>query len=128
MLGARNRLNIRSLGSAPDFGSAAIVGFQHEVVSEREAREITANHRETDVAVFHLTARVAWHDAGWNGSVCRAPSCNTFCTSLDRIREERNDASEDALAGQRWSALASEQLPPCKAESGAFMNHDCGFR
>ncbi|WP_186207349.1 ATP-dependent DNA helicase [Burkholderia gladioli] len=93
-------------------------------MSEREAREITANHRETDVAVFHLTARVAWHDAGWNGSVCRAPSCNTFCTALDRIREERNDASEDALAGQRWITLAPEQLPPCKAESGAFMNHD----
>ena len=41
--------------------------------------------------MFHLTARVAWHDSRWNGRVCRTPSCNSFCTALDRIREERDD-------------------------------------
>ena len=34
--------------------------------------------------MFHLTARVAWHDSRWNGSVCRQPSCNAFCVALDR--------------------------------------------
>lgn len=24
--------------------------------------------------MFHLTARVAWHDSRWNGTVCRRPS------------------------------------------------------
>lgn len=76
------------------------------------------------MSIFHLTARVAWHDARWNGTVCRAPSCNSFCTALDRIREERDDAAEDALAGKRWSTLSPDELPPCKAESGAFMNDD----
>lgn len=72
--------------------------------------------------MFHLTARVAWHDSRWNGTVCRQPSCNSFCVALDRIREERDDAREDALAGQQWSALDPDELPACKAESGAFMN------
>ncbi|NTX39157.1 AAA family ATPase [Myxococcus sp. CA033] len=74
--------------------------------------------------MFHLTARVAWHDSRWNGSVCRQPSCNSFCAALDRIREERDDAREDALAGTRWSMLTPDELPACKAESGAFMNEE----
>lgn len=78
--------------------------------------------------MFHLTARVAWHDSGWKGSVCRQPSCNSFCTALDRIREERDDGREDSLAGKRWSTLDPEDLPACKAESGAFMNEEAWTR
>ena len=72
--------------------------------------------------MFHLTARVAWHDAQWNGTVCSQPSCNSYCVALDRIREERDDSREDEIAGQRWVALAADAVPACKAESGAFMN------
>lgn len=74
--------------------------------------------------MFHLTLRVAWHDSRWDGGVCRAPSCNSYCVALDRIREGRNDTYEDTLAGRAWKELRSEELPPCKAESGAFMNPD----
>jgi hypothetical protein len=74
--------------------------------------------------MFHLTARVAWHDSRWNGTVCRQPSCNSFCAALDRIREERDDVREDELAGKRWSILDPDALPACKAESGAFMNDE----
>lgn len=74
--------------------------------------------------MFHLTARVAWHDSRWDGTVCRQPSCNSFCIALDRIREERVDAYEDSTAGKRWTVLSPDDLPPCKAESGAFMNDD----
>ncbi|MDE2822640.1 MAG: ATP-dependent RecD-like DNA helicase [Chloroflexota bacterium] len=72
--------------------------------------------------MFHLTARVAWHDSGWDGGVCQAPSCNSFCTALDRIRAERDDDAEDAIAGTPWSKLPPEKHPPCQADSGAFMN------
>ena len=43
----------------------------------------------------HLTLRVAWHDSKWNGQVCAAPSANSFCVMLDRIRVERDDRQED---------------------------------
>ena len=70
----------------------------------------------------HITMRVAWHDAAWDGTVCRAPSGNPYCLDLDRIRAERDDAAEDALAGRPFSDLAPAGLPPCAAESGAFMS------
>lgn len=72
--------------------------------------------------MFHLTVRVAWHDSEWNGRVCKSPSCNSFCTALDRIREERDDETEDCPANHAWNTLEFEKQPACKAESGAFMN------
>ncbi len=68
----------------------------------------------------HLTVRVAWHDSRWDARICLHP--RTLLHRFDRIREERDDASEDRLAGKRWSNLAVEDLPPCVAESAGFMN------
>lgn len=70
----------------------------------------------------HLTVRVAWHDSGWNGAVCRAPSRNPYCLDLDRIRLGRDDNAEDTYAGQHFAELGPRQLPPCKAENGTFMS------
>ena len=75
-----------------------------------------------DRAMHHLNVRVAWHDSKWSGYVCRAPSKNTFCLDLDRIRAERNDAAEDKVAGIHFSELAAAALPPCQGDSGAFMS------
>lgn len=72
--------------------------------------------------MFHLTVRVAWHDSRWNGCVCQDPQGNTFCTELDRIRMSRDDESEKNVANHPWNELSVSDLPPCKAESGAFMN------
>lgn len=72
--------------------------------------------------IHHLNVRVAWHDDRWNGKVCRCPSANSFCLDLDRIREERDDDAEDRVASQAFADLTPSQLPPCKAESAAFMN------
>ncbi|HUW12522.1 MAG TPA: ATP-dependent RecD-like DNA helicase [Anaerolineae bacterium] len=70
---------------------------------------------------MHLTIRVAWHDDRWNGTICRMPSFNPFCTALDRIRASRDDSKEDGLAGREWADLDARDLPPCKAEGAAFM-------
>ena len=76
--------------------------------------------------MLHLTQRVAWHDDKWNGTVCANPTENSFCISLDRIRAERKDDVEKALAGTPWNELDPGELPPCKAEAGIFMN-DTGW-
>ena len=70
----------------------------------------------------HLTLRVAWHDNAWNGAVCADPRENSFCLALDRIRLERDDDHEQAIAGRLFADLESPDLPPCRAESGAFMS------
>jgi hypothetical protein len=72
--------------------------------------------------MFHLTLRVPWHDRRWDGCVCDEPLRNAFCVVLDRIREERDDAAEDAVKGKHFSELSQDELPACKAESGFFMS------
>lgn len=79
-------------------------------------------------AIQHLNLRVAWHDNRWNGRVCLAPSKNAYCIDLDRVRAERDDAKEDALAGKDFSELQEGQFPPCQADSGAFMNEKPWWR
>lgn len=67
----------------------------------------------------HLSIRVAWHDNLWNGSVCSNPNNNSYCTNLPRIYEQKKD---NEPANKAWWQMTSEELPPCKAEGGAFMN------
>ena len=74
--------------------------------------------------MFNLTVRVAWHDERWRGTVCKNPLGNPYCLSLRRIREQRKDEHESKIAGSSFSELESKEQPPCKAESGAFMNTD----
>ena len=72
----------------------------------------------------HLTVRVAWHDNRWNGTLCNAPSSNSSCLSLKRIREMRNDKLEDQHAQEHFPEPNDGRFPACVAESGAFMNPD----
>jgi hypothetical protein len=72
--------------------------------------------------MFNLTVRVAWHDDKWRGTVCKTPLGNPYCLSLRRIREERQDEHETKIAGRSFRDLNTDEQPPCKAESGAFMN------
>lgn len=72
--------------------------------------------------MFHLTLRVPWHDARWDGTICRRPADNPFCLCLPRIREGKNIEAEMKMAGASFAELASDALPPCIEESGGFMN------
>ncbi len=69
----------------------------------------------------HLSIRVPWHDNGWDGTVCRAPKHNGACLKLDRIATSRNDAREQAVAGQSLEKLGQDQWPCCVAERVSFM-------
>ena len=71
----------------------------------------------------HLSARVAWHLDGWNGSVCRQPALNTFCVGAhsypgDAIKENRDLPWETAHAGEHCSGL--DGIPPCVYSINAF--------
>ncbi len=67
----------------------------------------------------HLSARIAWHDSGWNGAVCAKPSCNASCIVHEYIRDARDDALEDKLATQPFAEL-TEYLPPCSYEAATY--------
>ena len=78
--------------------------------------------RARQLPIQHLSVRLPWHDTGWSGTVCQAPSKNSWCMVLNRIREEREDATEDGVAGRAWAELTEEQLPACLSERGAALN------
>lgn len=72
--------------------------------------------------VHHISVRVPWHDAGWNGAVCHDPKNNSACIVLKRIAENKNEASESSLAGRHLKDLKTNDIPPCLQERGAFMS------
>ena len=67
----------------------------------------------------HLSARLAWHDNGWNGRVCDAPHLNAHCIAHQHIRDSRNDEKEREFAGVALSELDG-WLPPCSRDPAAY--------
>lgn len=72
----------------------------------------------------HITARIAWHNDGWNGHICKAPERNTYCVGCksfpgDVIARERDLEREKKLAGKHSKDLAG-YVPPCSYSYNAF--------
>ena len=75
--------------------------------------------------MWHVTARMAWHDSGWNGTVCNEPALNTYCTGShsllsERLAREKCVTVESKHVGQKLDASLPEYLPPCFWSSCAF--------
>lgn len=71
----------------------------------------------------HISARVAWHDSGWNGRVCQDPKANTYCVGQysypgDTITRKRDLSWEQTKAGQSCHQL--DGVPPCAYSINAF--------
>ena len=72
----------------------------------------------------HVTARLAWHNDGWNGAVCKVPEENTYCVGWksfpgDVIARERDLAVEKCKAGCAGKDLEG-YVPPCSYSFNAF--------
>ena len=67
----------------------------------------------------HLSARLAWHDRGWDGRVCDAPHLNAHCIVHQHIRDSRDDEKEREFAGTALSELDG-WLPPCARDPAAY--------
>jgi hypothetical protein len=72
--------------------------------------------------IEHISIRVPWHDAGWNGRVCHDPLGNGTCVLLANIGHRRKDAHEQRVAGRAIDELPLADAPPCVAERGTFMS------
>ena len=75
-----------------------------------------------DYPLKHVSIRVPWHDAAWNGTVCNAPHLNGACAKLKRIATSKDDQAEMSIAGKRLVDLHLTQWPPCVDESASFMS------
>ncbi|MET3513372.1 hypothetical protein ABIC63_001139 [Pseudacidovorax sp. 1753] len=70
----------------------------------------------------HLSARLTWHDAAWNGHLCRSPATNAACMEHEHVRDGRKLEIEDLNAGCALDALvaSTNYLPPCQRDANAF--------
>lgn len=71
----------------------------------------------------HISARLAWHMDGWNGSICKNPADNTYCVGQHSypgalIAENRDLEWEQENAGCHCSQL--NYIPPCSYSINAF--------
>lgn len=73
--------------------------------------------------MWHVTARMAWHDRGWDGKICNDPAGNTYCTGTHSLLSERLAREKRAHLENPEDKLDSklpEYLPPCFWTSCAF--------
>ena len=73
----------------------------------------------------HLTVRLAWHDSAWDGTICKKPVANCYCSGShsllsDRIARDKQASVEEKARGERLDALMPDYLPPCYWSSCAF--------
>lgn len=73
----------------------------------------------------HLTVRLAWHDNGWNGTICRNPGANSYCCGShsllsERIARDKQTSLEEEHAGAALDTLLPAYLPPCYWSACAF--------
>src|SRR5438874_8549749 len=74
------------------------------------------------IPLRHLSVRVPWHDAGWDGTVCRSPRQNSSCLALNRIGATKDDTTEEGYAGKPLSEVPDADAPPCFAERVNFLS------
>jgi hypothetical protein len=68
----------------------------------------------------HLSIRVPWHDARWDGTVCRDPAANCHCIEYENILARKVVAVEIGQRGKHFADL--DRKPPCHDESGGFLS------
>lgn len=71
----------------------------------------------------HLSARLAWHDNGWNGHLCKEPRKNIYCSGRysfpgDVIGENKDTDLEEENKGKSCNAI--DFIPPCCYSINAF--------
>ncbi|WP_114294139.1 AAA family ATPase [Pseudosulfitobacter sp. DSM 107133] len=70
----------------------------------------------------HLSARLTWHDTGWNGRICSAPGLNSACMEHEHVREGRDLNVEVPNSGCELSRLlgTTGYMPPCARDANTF--------
>lgn len=70
----------------------------------------------------HLSARLTWHENGWNGRVCSQPKLNAACMAHEHIREGREDDLEHLHRDKPFAEVVrlTGYLPPCQRDANAF--------
>jgi len=69
----------------------------------------------------HLSIRAPWHDTGWDGTVCRAPTANGACLVFAASRRKRSKQPRSSSQAGLSRTLTRPSVPPCVTERVGFM-------
>jgi len=79
----------------------------------------------------HISVRLAWHDDGWNGHICKNPQNNTYCVGPhsypgELIAIERKLDVEETYKGKHCSEINAKEgiIPPCCFSINAFGKYE----
>ncbi len=67
----------------------------------------------------HLSIRLAWHDSGWNGHVCKDPRSNIYCTGNYSLLSTRLQRRIDLDQEEKFKGMSIKEIsktgyvPPC---------------
>jgi exodeoxyribonuclease V alpha subunit len=75
----------------------------------------------------HITLRLAWHNDGWNGHICKNPKANTYCIGNysypgDMIKTKRDLEWEEQEKVKGISCSKLDRSPACALSINAFGN------
>lgn len=83
----------------------------------------------------HLCVRLAWHDNGWDGNICKEPENNIYCVGeqsllsdrLRRLRDLKVECSKDCKGKSANNKALGDYQPPCFWSINAFGNQQLEF-
>ncbi len=73
------------------------------------------------MAINHMSIRLAWHDNGWNGHICKNPCGNSYCVGQYSYPGDLIAKSRDVDFEQENAGAACKNFP-CKVACGLSVN------
>ncbi|RFM35033.1 AAA family ATPase [Chitinophaga silvisoli] len=77
-------------------------------------------------SVTHFSARLSWHDNGWNGHICEEPLKNVYCTGTYSYpggmtgKKPFVQKEQAEYAGCNCASIKNNYIPPCCFSINAF--------
>lgn len=94
------------------------IDAEKEKLKQNAQLESKLESEQFNQPMRHFTLRVAWHDSGWNGHICKDPEGNRYCSGYHSLLSERlridkakNLKQELEFAGRPISETG--YVPPC---------------
>jgi len=87
----------KSLSAKQVFKALRLIEKMDDTMNVKEQSKEVENALENNLfnpPIKNATFRVAWHDSGWNGHICKDPQGNKYCSGFhsllsDRIRKRK---------------------------------------
>ena len=111
----------KSLSASQLFKALRLVEKMDDAMDVKEqSKEVEAAMEKSlfNPPIKHATFRLAWHDSGWNGHICKDPYGNKYCSGFhsllsDRIRKRKYQNIENEIKYRGRHLNEIDYLPPC---------------